>query len=71
MSLDGLDIYPVKDEPFEYFCKKCYQLRLNLNGRKICGNCGSAEIVIGKVGELDKEALIVACEQEEDDGLTY
>jgi len=43
----------------EYFCKKCHQLRLSLKDDKsCCGNCGSADIIVGDCGTLDKEALL-------------
>ena len=46
-------------EPTEYFCTKCLQLRLSLIADKShCRNCNSKEIIIGKVGTLDKSALI-------------
>ena len=42
----------------EYFCYDCGQLRLTYTDKKsICMNCGSTNIVAGKVGELDKDAL--------------
>lgn len=43
--------------PTEYFCISCEQLRLNLAERTTCGNCGSSDIIHGKIGELDKESL--------------
>ena len=44
----------------EYFCQNCKQLRLNATHDPIekCGNCGSVDIIIGKVGELDKRSLL-------------
>ena len=43
----------------EYFCKSCLQLRLSFREDNThCRNCGSPEIIIGKVGTLDKPALI-------------
>lgn len=45
-------------EPFEYFCKGCKQLRLSFRLLDICGNCGSPDIIKGKVGTLDKEKLV-------------
>lgn len=47
------------DEATEYFCYDCEQLRLSLiKDKSKCGNCGSNNIITGKVGELDKEALL-------------
>jgi DNA-directed RNA polymerase subunit RPC12/RpoP len=44
----------------EYFCKDCQQLRLSLRDDNTkCGNCGSKDIITGKCGELNKEALIM------------
>jgi hypothetical protein len=45
-------------ESYEYFCRACEQLRLAFVVSDKCGNCGSTEIVKGKVGSLDKAALI-------------
>lgn len=53
-----IEIFRVPNKDiFEYFCKECGQLRLSLRSEKRCGNCGSFNIVIGKVGELDKSTL--------------
>jgi len=41
--------------PYEYFCYECGQLRLKLNHTKGCNNCGSLNVIKGKVGELDKD----------------
>ncbi len=49
-----------KYKPKEIFCKNCLQLRLNFIGAKRCGNCSSADIIIGEVGSLDKQKLIRA-----------
>lgn len=47
-----------KQPSHEYFCKDCLQLRLSLLGAtKACGNCGSKDIIIGKVNKLNKEEL--------------
>ncbi len=47
------------DETHEYFCKDCLQLRLAVrDARTSCGNCGSKNIIIGKVGDLDKSRLL-------------
>ena len=46
---------------FEYFCTKCYQLRLSFDKNLItCGNCGNPIIdcVRGNINELDKEKLL-------------
>lgn len=46
-------------EPTEYFCFDCKQLRVSFREDKTkCYNCGSENIVTGKAGELDKEALL-------------
>ena len=43
----------------EYFCKNCLQLRCSFRDKiELCGNCGSKDIVIGKVMKLDKDSLI-------------
>jgi len=41
---------------YEYKCRDCGQLRLNLDKdrEKVCGNCGSANIVCGPPGSLEK-----------------
>ena len=42
----------------EYFCWNCGQLRASDKTHpNKCGNCGSKNIVCGKVGELDKNEL--------------
>lgn len=47
------------DTETEYFCYDCKQLRLSLTNQKTqCGNCGSSNIITGKVGELCKENLL-------------
>ena len=45
--------------PREYFCNDCKQLRLSLLEiePQSCRSCGSSDIIVGKVGELDKEKL--------------
>lgn len=44
--------------PTEYFCFGCGHLRLTfVANNKICMNCESANILTGKVGELDKDKL--------------
>ena len=50
---------PYEFEPFEYFCKQCRQLRLciNPNHGKKCGNCGSKDLIKGRMGELNKAEL--------------
>ncbi len=44
----------------EYFCRSCRQLRLNAIDApaKKCKNCNSTDIIIGNVGELDKQQLL-------------
>jgi len=43
----------------EYFCKSCLQLRLSfIPNTTHCYNCKSKEIITGKVGTLDKQALL-------------
>jgi len=45
--------------PTEYFCTKCLQLRLSFFPILIsCRNCHSIDIITGKVGTLDKQALL-------------
>lgn len=44
----------------EYFCHKCYQLRLHCIEDMVvqkCGNCGSTGFTIGELDSLDKAAL--------------
>jgi Zn finger protein HypA/HybF involved in hydrogenase expression len=41
-------------EPKETLCLDCGQLRLNYIGATECGNCGSKNIKVGKIGELEK-----------------
>ncbi len=42
----------------EYFCNDCGQIRLSLIVDKSkCDNCGSKNIIVGKINELDVEAL--------------
>lgn len=54
-------VVAVSSEPREYFCRSCGQLRLCLvQGKADCGNCGSSDLVFGKPGELDKQALMAA-----------
>lgn len=45
-------------EPYEYFCRCCLQIRLSFVISDKCRNCGSKDIVKGKMGSLDKEKLI-------------
>lgn len=54
-------------QPKEYFCKNCKQLRLDLTSMPIyyCKNCGSKDIVVGKIGELDKDGLLKEIQREE------
>jgi len=48
-----------KDMTGEYFCRSCLQLRGSFRDDiKMCGNCGSQDIVIGKVMELNKDVLM-------------
>lgn len=42
-------------EPKETKCADCRQLRLNYIGAKECGNCGSKNIQVGEVGELEAD----------------
>lgn len=51
---------------FEYFCCDCGSFRLSLTGEKTCGNCKSTNIIIGKIGELDRDALKAQFEQDPD-----
>lgn len=49
----------IDGSPCEYFCTACLQLRLSFRKENNhCLNCKSPEIIIGKVGSLDKPALI-------------
>ncbi len=42
----------------EYFCFGCGHLRLTyVANNSICRNCGSKNIITGKIGELDKDVL--------------
>lgn len=41
-------------EANEYYCNDCKQLRLNLANRITCGNCGSSNVIFGKIGSLNK-----------------
>lgn len=55
-----IEVYLVPNAPVEYFCSVCKQLRLSLRGRvPECGNCGAEQsnLIFGKPGTLDKEAL--------------
>lgn len=42
------------DDHWEYRCGGCGQLRLGAHGVKPieCGNCGSTDLTVGKVGSL-------------------
>lgn len=44
---------------FEYFCLDCGQLRLCCSDpkRNTCGNCGSGNLIKGKIDSLNKEKL--------------
>jgi Zn finger protein HypA/HybF involved in hydrogenase expression len=55
--MKGIVIVVPKQEPYEYFCKDCLQLRLAFELRHTCGNCGSTNIIKGAIGTLDKESL--------------
>lgn len=47
------------DQPFEYFCKSCHQLRLCLYGiPTMCQHCTSEDLIVGIPGTLDKAELI-------------
>lgn len=55
----GALIILAADEPFEYFCKNCQQLRLCFVPQsRACRNCSSTDLVIGKVGTLNKQKLV-------------
>lgn len=41
-------------EAHETLCSDCGQLRLSYVDSDQCGNCGSKNIIIGKLGELKK-----------------
>jgi len=56
----------LREEPVEVFCFDCRQLRLSfVVGNTNCHNCGSRVIKVGKLGELDKEALLKQCQTTE------
>ena len=44
-------------QPFEYWCKRCLQLRLSFIESDKCGNCGSVDIIKGEIGTLDEAVL--------------
>jgi len=44
--------------PYEYFCKRCRQLRLSFIESDECANCGSKCIIKGEINTLDKQKLI-------------
>ena len=49
----------VAGEATEYVCKDCEQLRLSLvEDKSKCFNCGSTNIVVGKLGQLDKAKVL-------------
>jgi len=43
-----------KDQSWEYRCNSCKQLRFCAGKEqpKVCGSCGSTDIVVGRPGEL-------------------
>ena len=50
-GIDGISI--------EYFCPACLHLRLSFRSENIyCNNCGNVGIITGRVGTLDKQALL-------------
>jgi Zn finger protein HypA/HybF involved in hydrogenase expression len=50
------------EEPREYFCRSCRQLRLCLDdSRNSCGHCGSKDLLWGKIGEINKEQELAKC----------
>ncbi len=45
-------------KPYEYFCNSCGQLRLSYRpNTHSCTNCDSSDLVLGRTGYLDKDAL--------------
>jgi len=50
-------VHGAKAEPYEYFCKVCWHLCLSFVMSDKCANCGSTDIIKGKVGSLDKDKL--------------
>lgn len=57
--MDVVIVLDTKNEPTGYFCYGCLQLWLSLIKDKTrCDNCGSNDIVVGKISELDKQKLI-------------
>ena len=54
--MDGMMEYNVLCS--EYFCNSCRQLRGSFVPKPdICGNCGSKNIIVGDLNELNKEEL--------------
>jgi len=43
-------------KPFEYLCGDCHELHLSYVETDKCSNCGSDNIVKGKLGTLKKES---------------
>lgn len=41
-------------KPFEYLCSDCHELHLSYVKTETCTNCGSANIVKGKLGTLER-----------------
>jgi Zn finger protein HypA/HybF involved in hydrogenase expression len=60
----------MSSEPWEYFCRSCYQLRLSFYPKHEthvlkCRNCGSDKIIVGAVGELDKAKCMLNVQAED------
>ncbi len=55
----SIAIVGMGEQPSEYFCCRCRQLRLDCRkDRTACKLCGNKDIITGPVGSLDKAALI-------------
>jgi len=58
----SFELHILAHVPTEYFCCSCKQLCLSCRTDKTkCGNCGSKDIIVGRIGTLDKEKLIANC----------
>lgn len=63
--MSDFELYIISGMPTEYFCCSCKQLRLSCRQDKTkCGNCGSKDIIVGRIGTLDKAKLISQCKPE-------
>ena len=56
--MTGVRYYERATRSMEYFCNKCGRLRISpLHNPVICLNCGSDNIIVGRLGSLDKAKL--------------